>query len=174
MDTLSHGLWGSLAFGRRGKKSFWLAFCFGAAPDVFSFGPFFAGSFFGFFSRPPFSSTPPPESAIPSFVHLLYRPTHSLIIFAAAFLLIWLIRQKPLWEMAAWGLHVLSDIPFHEHRFFPTPFLWPVSSLTVDGWSWGNPWIFFSNIALLAGGYGLLLFFKHRRRQHLPIEVRLQ
>lgn len=91
----------------------------------------------------------------------MYRPTHSLIIFAAAFLLISLIRKKPMWEMAAWGLHIIYDIPFHEYRFFPTPFLWPFSSFTIDGWSWGNPWIFFPNIILLAILY--LCFFIVRK-----------
>lgn len=162
MDTLSHGLWGSLAFGRKNKTSFWLAFFFGVAPDLFSFGPFFVGSFLGIFTRPPFSSVPPPESAIPDFVHLLYRPTHSLIIFSAAFLLIWFIRKKPLWEMSAWALHILYDIPLHTEHFFPTPFLWPVSSYSFDGWSWGSPWIFFPNVAVLAILY--FWFFVIRKR----------
>ena len=174
MDTLSHGLWGSLAFGRKNKKSFLLALSFGMSPDLFSFGPFFVGAFLGLWSWPPISVEPPSPFAIPDFVHFMYRPTHSLIIFAAAFLLVWLIRRKPAWEMVAWGLHILYDIPFHEHRFFPTPFLWPVSSFTVDGWTWGNPWIFFPNAALLAAGYGLLLLFIHRRKRRLPIEVSLQ
>lgn len=150
MDTLSHGLWGSLAFGRKNKQSFWLAFCFGAAPDVFSFGPFFVSAFLGLAQRPPISSTPPPDSAIPSYVHFLYNPTHSLIIFATAFFLVWLIRKKPLYEMCAWGLHILYDIPLHTEHFFPTPFLWPVSSYHFNGWNWGSPWIFFPNVALLA------------------------
>src|SRR3989338_1675669 len=147
MDTVSHGLWGSFVFGRKRRRSFLLAFFFGVAPDLFSFGPFFAGSLFGLFIRPPFSANPPPESAIPSFVHLLYRPTHSLIIFAAIFLIIYLVRGKPLWEMSAWVLHIVYDIPLHTEHFFPTPFLLPISSSTVDGWNWGNPWIF-SQISL--------------------------
>ncbi len=163
MDVVSHGLWGSLAFGRKNKRSFLLAFFFGIAPDLFSFGPFFIGSFLGIWRRPPFSTQPPPESAIPSFVHLLYRPTHSVIIFAAVFLLVWLIRKKPLWAMTAWGLHILFDIPLHTEHFFPTPFLWPLSSYTVDGWNWGNPWIFFPNVILL-----LILYFRFfvRRRRY--------
>lgn len=166
MDTLSHGLWGSFAFGRRSKKSFLLAFFFGIAPDLFSFGPFFAGSLFGLFTRPPFSSNPPPESAIPSFVHLLYRPTHSVIIFAAAFLLVWLIRKKPLWEMSAWGLHILYDIPFHEQRFFPTPFLWPVSSYAFDGVSWAHPLIFIPNVAALIALSVIFLYRKGRAKRY--------
>ncbi len=163
MDTLSHGLWGSLAFGRRSKKSFWLAFFFGMAPDVFSFGPFFMSAFFGLAAWPKFSSHQSDPNLIPHYVHLLYQPTHSLIIFAAAFLLVWLIRKKPLWEMTAWGLHVLYDIPFHDRGFFATPFLWPVSSYTFNGWSWGHWWIFFPNVAALTILYAI---WRYRRQQH--------
>ena len=162
MDIVSHGLWGSLAFGRKNKRSFLLAFFFGITPDLFSFGPFFIGTFLGIWRRPPFSAQPPAESAIPSFVHMLYGPTHSVIIFSAIFLLIWLVRKKPLWEMAAWGFHILYDIPLHTEHFFPTPFLWPLSSYTVDGWNWGAPWIFFPNISLLTIFY--FWFFIRRRR----------
>jgi hypothetical protein len=38
MDILSHGLWGAIAFGRRDRPSFWLAFLLGLAPDLLSFG----------------------------------------------------------------------------------------------------------------------------------------
>src|SRR3989338_587194 len=168
MDTVSHGLWGSFVFGRKRRRSFLLAFFFGVAPDLFSFWPFFAGSLFGLFIRPPFSANPPPESAIPSFVHLLYRPTHSLIIFAAIFLIIYLVRGKPLWEMSAWVLHIVYDIPLHTAHFFPPPFLWPISSSTVDGWNWGNPWFFFPNITLLALLYAGLLV---RRRRHVTRDI---
>ncbi len=162
MDTLSHGLWGSLAFGRRSKKSFWLAFFFGVAPDLFSFGPFFASTLLGFAPWPDFSAHQSDPNLIPRYVHLLYRPTHSLIIFSAAFLLVWLIRRKPLWEMSAWGLHVLYDIPLHDRGFFATPFLWPISSYTFNGWSWGHWWIFFPNVAVLTILYAA---WWYRRRQ---------
>ncbi len=43
MDIVSHGLWGGAAFGRKNKKSFWVAFLFGVLPDLLAFGPFFIG-----------------------------------------------------------------------------------------------------------------------------------
>ena len=167
MDTLSHGLWGSLAFGRKNKRSFWLAFFFGAAPDLFSFGPFFVSAFLGLVPRPQFSGAPPPESAIPGYVHFLYNPTHSLIIFAAAFLAVWLIRKKPLWEICAWGLHILYDIPLHTEHFFPTPFLWPAASYRFNGWSWGSPWIFFPNVALLIILYSWFFLIRKRHGKRI-------
>ena len=165
MDTISHGLWGSLVFGRQSKKSFRLAFFFGMAPDLFSFGPFFAGSFLGLWTRPPISIEPPSPSAIPGFVHFMYQPTHSLIIFGAVFLLVWLVRGKPLWELAAWGLHILYDIPFHESRFFPTPFLWPLSSYTFDGISWGHPLVFIPNVASLIA-FSVVFLYRRRRARY--------
>ena len=165
MDTLSHGLWGSLAFGRKNKKRFWLAFFFGVAPDLFSFGPFFVSTFLGLAQRPAFGSEPPLDSAIPRYVHTLYNYTHSLIIFAAVFLLVWLIRKKPLWAMMAWPLHILYDIPLDTEHFFPTPFLWPFFSYRFNGWNWGNPWIFFTNEVLLALGFGMLFRYRRLRGQ---------
>lgn len=149
MDILSHGLWGSLAFGRKNRRSFWTAFLFGIAPDFFSFGAFFISVWLGIQDFPPFSGEPPDPALIPAYVSNLYNFSHSVIIFAITFLAVWLIWKRPFWEMSAWGFHILVDIPTHSYKFFPTPFLWPVSDFKFNGWHWGNPWIFFPNIALL-------------------------
>lgn len=150
MDIISHGLWGSLAFGRKNRRSFWTAFFFGVAPDLFSFGFYIAGTWIGVFGHPDWSSGRHPDpSAIPLFVHSFYNVTHSLIIFGVVFGLIWLIRRKPFWGMSAWGLHVLFDIPTHSDGFFPTPFLWPLSDFHVSGIPWSHPAIFFPNVGLL-------------------------
>ena len=45
MDILSHGLWGAIAFGRRNRPSFWLAFVIGLAPDLLSFGILWMGRY---------------------------------------------------------------------------------------------------------------------------------
>lgn len=164
MDIASHGLWGGIAFGRKNKKSFWLAFLFGVAPDLFSFGPYFAASWIGLAERPEFSSHPPPVALkfIPTYVFESYKMTHSFIIFAAAFLIAWLIFRRPVLEMLAWGFHVILDIFTHNRAFFPTPFLWPLSSYTFDGWSWGQPYIWFPNIGALIVLY--LIFFLGKKR----------
>ena len=59
MDIVSHGLWGGLAFGRKNKKSFWLSFLFGIAPDFCSFGIFTISTILGFESKDFLSSEPP-------------------------------------------------------------------------------------------------------------------
>ena len=55
MDIISHGLWGSITFGRKNKKSFWTAFLFGLAPDFLAFAPLFILIFLGIVDRPPIS-----------------------------------------------------------------------------------------------------------------------
>ena len=150
MDIISHGLWGSIAFGRKNKKSFRTAFLFGLAPDFLAFAPLFILIFLGIVDRPSIPPMEPPDtSLIPSFVYGVYNVTHSLFVFAAAFLFLWIILRKPMWEICAWGLHILLDIPTHSYQFFPTPFLWPISDFRFDGIGWSDPYIFFPNIVVL-------------------------
>lgn len=164
MDILSHGLWGGAAFGRKAKKSFWLAFFIGIAPDLFSFGIFSAMNILGLASGPDWSNGPPSPGAIPEYVHTLYNWTHSLVIFAIVFGIVWLLRKKPLYELLAWPLHILMDLPTHSTRFFPTPFLWPFADYRFDGIPWSHPWIFFPNWILLVLVYGYLWYKKKKAK----------
>lgn len=124
-------------------------------PDMFSFGPFFLMTMLGFADTPFREGGPPPAESIPEFVYSLYNITHSFIIFAVVFAIVWAIFKRPIMEMLAWPLHILVDIPTHSYQFFPTPFLWPVSDIKIDGTPWGEPWIFFPNLALLGLAYGV-------------------
>ena len=99
MDIVSHGLWGSIAFGRKSRSSFWLAFVIGMAPDLFSFGILWLAAVLGLSEKPDFSNGTPPESTIPQYVHYLYNVTHSFIVFLAVFFLIWLLLKRPLWDV---------------------------------------------------------------------------
>ena len=168
MDIFSHGLYGAVAFGRRSRPSYWLAFFFGIAPDLFSFGLFTVMTFLGLAEHPNWRSGEHPDpTAIPSFVHSLYNGTHSLVVFAVIFALIWLIRKRPLYEMLGWPLHILVDIPTHSEKFFPTPFLWPVSDFYIDGHPWSDPRIFIPNVILLALLYLWFFVIRHRRKKLL-------
>lgn len=152
MDVISHGLWGGLAFGRKTKKDYWLGFSFGVAPDVLSFGILTIVQILGL--RPAIDwESGPVAAAIPDYVYQFYNITHSLIIFAAVFGIIWLIRKKPYLPLLAWGFHVLLDIFTHSTQFFATPFLWPLSNFKFNGTPWSHPEIFFPNWALLIIGY---------------------
>ena len=166
MDIVSHGLWGGVAFGRKSKLNFLIAFLFGIVPDLFSFGLLFMTNLTGITGGPHYSNGRPDAAMIPGYVHLMYNITHSLIIFLAVFLLVWIIRKKPFWLMGAWGLHILVDIPTHGKEFFPTPFLWPVSDFKVDGINWGNPMIFFPNLILLAIAYLIwgVIYYRNKKR----------
>jgi len=88
MDILSHGLWGGIAFGRKSRPSFWLAFVIGLAPDLLSFGILYAAVVLKLAEKPDFSHGTPPESTIPSYVYHLYDITHSFVVFLLVFSLI--------------------------------------------------------------------------------------
>jgi membrane-bound metal-dependent hydrolase YbcI (DUF457 family) len=130
----------------------------GLAPDLFSFGILWTAATIGLSEKPDFSHGTPPESTIPLYVHQLYNVTHSFIIFILAFVLLWLLLRRPLWGLSAWGLHVLVDIPTHSFAFFPTPFLWPLSTWKFDGWQWMTPTILVPNYVLLALLYAWFLW----------------
>jgi hypothetical protein len=160
VDILSHGLWGAIAFGRRNRSSFWLAFFIGLAPDLLSFGILHISATLGFDQQPDFSHGTPPESSIPQYVHHLYDITHSVIVFLIVFLLVWWRLKRPLWELSAWGLHVLVDVPTHSHAFFATPVFWPLFDWKFNGWQWMTPSILIPNYVLL-----LLLYAWYLSRQ---------
>ena len=162
MDIISHGLWSSISFGRKNRRSFWLAFFFGVAPDLFSFGIFTMSIWLGFAHGLDWSGGPPDPSLVPHYVHQMYNITHSMVVFAVVFGAIWLIRKKPVWEMLGWPLHILVDIPTHSDRFFPTPFLWPISDVHFSGIPWSRPEIFIPNVTLLIVLY--VWFFIIRKR----------
>jgi len=171
MDVISHGLWGSLAFGRKNKKSFWLAFLLGMLPDLLSFGIYFIAVFLKFNPAPSFHMEPPQDNFIPQYVHVLYAISHSIIIFAILFGLLWFIFKRPVYEFLAWGLHILFDIPTHSYAFFPTPFLWPLSGFQINGIPWSHAIIMIPDIILLVALY--TWFFLIRpwlRKKNLPTQ----
>ena len=149
MDFISHGLWGSITFGRKSRWSFALAFAIGMAPDLLSFGVLYIAAVFGFSPKPDFSHGTPPESTIPQYVHHLYNYTHSFVVFLIVFVFVWLLMKRPIWELGAWGLHILADVPLHTYAFFPTPVLWPLSNWKFDGWQWTTPAVLIPNFVLL-------------------------
>ena len=95
-------------------------------------------------------------------MHHLYDVTHSFVVFLAVFALLWLVMKRPVWELGAWGLHVLVDIPTHSFAFFPTPIFWPLSDWKFDGWQWSQPAILIPNFTVLLLLYGWFLFQQAR------------
>lgn len=147
MDIFAHGLWSFAVFHR--KKYKWLAALFGILPDILSFGVLFiiyllTGSI---------PRGPPQLNTIPKLIFSAYNITHSFIVFILVFVLIYIFTKKWFWPLTAWAIHILIDIPTHSFRFFPTPFLWPISNYMVDGISWATPWFMVLNYS------GLLIVF---------------
>lgn len=163
MDFVSHALWGGISFGRRSKQTFLLAAGISILPDVLTEGLFFFLYLLGIGGMPGWESGHPDIGQYPIFAQSLYNITHSLAVFALVFSLFWLAAKKPVWIIAAWGLHILIDIPTHSLALFPTPFLWPISDFKVDGIGWDNPTVVVMDIVLLIAAYSI--WFHSRSHQ---------
>ncbi|HLG24888.1 MAG TPA: hypothetical protein VI564_08210 [Candidatus Nanoarchaeia archaeon] len=144
MDTFAHGFWSFAIFHR--KKYVWLAVLFGVLPDLLSFGILMLINLVnGNFKR-----GPPSLNSLPQWLNGAYNMTHSFVIFALVFLLVYLLTKKWFWPLMGWPMHVLIDIPTHSTRYFATPFLWPISNYKFDGISWGAGWFMLLNYTALA------------------------
>lgn len=162
MDILAHGVY-SIALNKTAdrkvttKREILTAFLWGIMPDVVAMGPSFLVAL-----------------SIGSLDHhalwneydisgMLYPLTHSLVIFLTIFLAIFLITRKWYLPMLGWGLHILFDIPFHTQAFYPTPFLFPISSYTFPfGFLWRTPEVW---ISLWIGGIVWLAWAFYKKRK---------
>jgi hypothetical protein len=142
VDVLAHGLWAGALFGRRSEQYWRWAFVLGAAPDLIALGPFTAWQMLG-------SGT----ADFPPSVYGAYNLTHSLVVWAAAAVALWLFKTEFSWIWCAWGLHILCDILLHETSFFPTPYLWPFKTHFINGVFWGQLWLIAANYAALVLTY---------------------
>jgi hypothetical protein len=168
MDPVSHGLYGGVAFGRKSRREYIIAFFFGVMPDIFSFGPYFLLALLGTYSFAREPGGHPDPSLIPPFVHIAYDWTHSFIIYGIFFALLWSFGKRSFAKLTfGWPLHILVDIPTHSRAFFSTPFLWPASSFSVDGVPWSRPYIFIPNVLLLIALYGYWLYTRRQVRHKM-------
>ena len=164
MDFVSHALWGGVAVGRKNKRMFLWAAGISVLPDFLTEGLFGVLLLLNIGGMPGWENGHPNITDYPMFAQNLYNITHSLVIFALVFGVVWLVAKRPLWVVAGWGLHVLIDIPTHSLALFPTPFLWPISDLRVDGIGWDNPVILVLDIVLLITAYSFWLYARKRGR----------
>ncbi len=126
-------------------------------PDLLSFGPFFVIRLPALIQQWGQRQFGPPSSAIiPAYVYHAYDVTHSLVMWSFICVLLWKILKRIPRVIFAWGLHILCDIPLHDLRFFPTPYLWPFSTPFVDGMPWGRGWFMLVNYASIAITYVIL------------------
>jgi hypothetical protein len=160
MDVLAHGLWSHIMYRvipetRNDKKTRWWGILFGILPDFASFTPIFLVFFYQLFTgsarwsdnRPDFENLP-----LANLTGELYSYTHSFTVFFLVFGLVWLIKEKFPWALIGWALHISIDIFSHSREFYPTPFLFPLSDMTVNGIPWSHP-------VFMVINYGLLFIF---------------
>ncbi|HLD61109.1 MAG TPA: metal-dependent hydrolase [Patescibacteria group bacterium] len=188
MDVFSHGLWSSVLAQAANKKKKerrfnpWLAAWWGVFPDVFAFAIIFwwtlwqklFGSGASFDPRevePAVRST----QGVFELTPFLYQLSHSLVIFILVFGAIYTVQRlraryrgkatRVPWEMLAWLLHIFCDIPTHSYKFYPTPFLWPLSDIRFNGFSWGEWWFILLNYSALII---VFLLVKKKRAEKYP------
>ncbi len=178
MDIFAHGVWAGAAAAaanpklRRPVRLYW-AGAWGVFPDLAAFTPSFVlgvwaaamglapiTNRFFFLRHGMIDALPPllrPEN--------LYRFSHSLVIFAVVFGVVWWLRRSPAFVMLGWPLHILMDIPTHRAGRYGTPFLWPISDYRFDGISWGQGWFMILNWSLIAAVCLALVVWRHRARR---------
>lgn len=167
MDVFSHALWGGAALGRTRRRDFLLAAAFSLLPDFLGEGVMFLLVVLGARNMPGLEHGHPDISEFPLYARNFYNASHSLVVFCLAFALVWLLRKRPFLPVAAWGMHIVIDIPTHSFALFPTPFLWPLSNFKVDGVGWESPLVLVPNFALLALAYSLW-FIRRRMNKRTP------
>ncbi len=185
MDIFAHALWtGALIKGLslqlKRKITIWKAVLWGVMPDILSFGLLFAWLFYGLFTGGmTFGDFPPPEAMEPAktdtlpifqLVSFMYSFTHSIFVFAAFFMVFYFMFRKPILSMLGWLVHILIDIPTHSYKFYPTPFLWPISEWKFDGISWGQPWFMALNYTAIVSAYLFLYLWnkKSGKAENIP------
>lgn len=173
MDIIAHGLWTAAAtrVANRSKKierpvkigwaTFW-----GIFPDLFAFAPLFSFLIIeAVLGNVNLSHLSGPDSLEPSqggafsifrFTGTLYSMSHSLIIFGLVLSIVYLLLKRFPWEMLGWLLHIAIDIPTHSYAFYPTPFLWPLSDIKLNGFSWASPWFMAVNYTAIIVAYIIL------------------
>ncbi len=164
MDVLAHTLWtnagaraGNKLAQNKGKKFHihvgWTAF-WGVIPDFFAFtAPFIIGLYKVIFTGVSFSGLRDHHGLVGGFdiAAYLYQYSHSLVVWAFVFCVVWYFAKRPRYELLGWALHILIDIPSHAVGFYPTPFLFPISEYRFPyGVSWANKYYMIINYSALA------------------------
>ncbi len=144
MDYFAHGFWSYILFHKIKKPIH--AVLWGLFPDTISWGVYFVYNLFtrGFYIGAPVLKQ------IPSWVYFLYGLSHSLVIVAVIFGIIYAWKRTIPLAMYAWPIHILIDIPAHTSNFLPTPFLWPLSSFAFPGISWASREFMIINYLLIS------------------------
>jgi hypothetical protein len=170
MDILAHTLWtnaaarGANAAAKKNRVHVgWAAF-WGVFPDFFAFTIPFVISLWGLLSGTATEFPSHRNTEGFNIAGYLYQYSHSMVVWAVVFIVVWVVRKRPVFELFGWLLHILIDIPSHSINFYPTPFLFPVSDYRFPyGVSWANPIYMIVNYTLLAAVW-IGIFLRSRRK----------
>lgn len=175
MDVLAHTLWTNAAARKANalaqqKKSpihvhvGWASF-WGVFPDLFAFSVPFALVLYQLaFKGAVWSAIRDHHGLVGNFdiASYLYQYSHSLIVWAVVFIVLWAVYKRPRYELLGWALHILIDIPSHSIGFYPTPFLFPLSEYRYPyGVSWSNQWYMIVNYTALMYVWGTIAYTHH-------------
>lgn len=175
MDILAHMLWanygarvGNEKLAKKNKRLInlgWVTF-WGVFPDLFAFIIPFCMAFVSvILGGQSFQALRNHHGLTSGFdiASFLYQFSHSLVIWALVFTVVWILSKRPRLVLLGWLLHILIDIPSHAASFYPTPFLFPISNYRfLHGVSWGNKWYMIINYSLLLIVTLYFSFKKHR------------
>ena len=168
MDIFAHALWGNLEYRlipqtRDHPHIIGWGIFFSIFPDLFTFTyPFLWLNYHKFVTKKlkTWPKTSEEYEALPvaGITHRLYDYSHSLVVWAVITGVTWVVIGSFPWVLLGWATHILIDIPTHEHGFFDTPFLWPLSSFKINGYRWDHKDIMAFNITALVIVYMLLFY----------------
>lgn len=143
MDILAHAVYGAtlcsrtgLGGGRRGGAQWrgrfdwtiWAAVGFSWLPDLASIGVGFAWMLL--------TNQGVSFHHLPSFVFVLYRFTHNLIVAGVCILLLRLIARPLALPALAWPMHVLIDAVLHDNGRWQSPIFYPLTNWRIEGINW--------------------------------------
>jgi hypothetical protein len=160
MDIFSHAAWGAASLSTKPRLRWWAALA-GAAPDLLWYLPSAAervaahgwrGLAVGSDQRIWRADGPPLPPELVDAYYRYYIYTHSLVLLALVTALVLATRwRRYAWLSIPYALHIVMDIPTHER--YQTQPLAPLSSWHVQGLTWTDPRIFWTNVAALAVVY---------------------
>ncbi len=160
MDIFAHALW-TTALGVAARKKWkrplhlgWAA-AWGVLPDLVAFAIPASVRIARFLTGAAKSLLPDGSGPRFDWAWGVYNGTHSALVFGVCFGAAWLLFGRPVWEMLGWCLHILIDM-FTHRGLFAIQFLWPLSSIHLDGIRWETTWLLAANYAALASVYVLL------------------
>lgn len=155
MDVFAHTIWANALAQKlnekreRSKKELisvaWTSF-WGVFPDLFAFTASFLIIILNILKGNSFAVEFSEHGGPSSLAYTLYNYSHSIVIWAIVFTVVWIFFKKPKLVLLGWLLHIIIDIPSHSINFYPTPFLWPISDYKFPhGVSWANLWFMIIN-----------------------------